>query len=583
MLGLAVVGVPVVALSSPAQAAGVTTTTITAPVGGTHYLVTDAQPATTVTVKGTSNGTLGDRLDVRCYTSSAEWTTVTAGAFVDADGSFATSMRTDNPFGTCILRAVPAGLPAGSNLSQFTGPRLTGEMIRSTRIGGTGPNAAKVYDYDVRFQGARGYNRFFSATDLGVASSRLQYDDGTSSAYLWNGVGSLINPKAEAERAPMRVDGHIGYGPFSAEQLYPGSFDVPGLPGLAYDASRDPATGDTTIHEHDPIVVCPTDTYPPTLESCPRFDSAGVQLDRTILTSDDGLRILVSDAWVSTDGRAHTVAAQYAETIDASDNTPPASSTPLGLNLTWLGGGYRTFTTGTAFAGPGQVPASILVRDHNNAADGDRRFPRGAISVDVAPQRVHWATSKRAELDYEAIAVPAGGSRVIQQALVIGTTEAEIATKAAAQRDRINPYRPDALIRRAGARHYVGGNVLDATGARQTVTRRVRRGHRVSFLVRVENDGSVLDGYAIKGARSGHGVSVRYFAGARGRKEITRAVRRGRYRLPNLAPGQARSVRVVVTVTGHLRRAGRALPIRVRSTQDAARVDTVRARVRIPR
>jgi hypothetical protein len=585
ILGVAMAGLPVVALSSPAQAAGITTTTITSPADDSHYLVTDAQPATTVLVKGTSNGTLGESVDLRCYTSSVEWTPARNGVPVDADGSFTTLMRTDQPFGTCILRAVPAGLPGGSNLSRFVGPRISGEMIRSVRVG-SGPNAAKTFDYDARYQGARGFNGYFSATHSSAGSSRLQYADGTSSSYLWgsSGVGSLFNPKAEADRAPLRIDGQIGYGPFSAAFLYAGSIDTPGLPALTYDATRDPATGDTVIHEHDPIVVCPTDTYPPTAESCPHFDPTGVQLDRTIVTSDDGARILVSDAWRSTDGRAHTVAVQYSHTLAAADNTPPASDTPVGLDLPWLGGGYRRFATATAFPGPGRVPASMLVRDNDSAADGDRRFPRGAISVDVAPARVRWATNKQVVFDYDAIAVPAGGfSQPIRQAFVMGTSEAEVASAAAAQRDQINPYRPDALIRRAGARHYVGGDVLDGTGARQTVTRRVRRGHGTSFVVRVENDGSVPDSYAIKGVRSGHGVSVRYFAGARGHKEITRAVRRGRYRLTNLAPGQARVVRVVVTVTGHLRRAGRALPVRVRSLQDAGRVDTVRARVRTPR
>ena len=127
----------------------------------------------------------------------------------------------------------------------------------------------------MRLQGAHGLNQYFSATDGGVDASRLLYDDGTSSTYLWASGGSLFNPKVEAERAPVRVDGQIGYGPSSAERLYPGSIDAPGLPGLTFEATRDPATGDTTIHEQDPIVVCPTDTYPPTATSCPRFTRPG--------------------------------------------------------------------------------------------------------------------------------------------------------------------------------------------------------------------------------------------------------------------------------------------------------------------
>ena len=188
-LGLAGAGLPAVALSAPAQAA-VLVSHVSSPVDGSHYLVTDDQPVTSVIVTGTSSGAAGDLLDLRCYTNPVEYALLQRNVPVAADGSFATVMNTDRPFGTCILRAVPAGLPGGSNLSNFTGPQLTGEIVRSLRVGGTGPDAAKIYDYQVRLQGAHGLNQYFSATDGGVDASRLLYDDGTSSTYLW-GFGRL--------------------------------------------------------------------------------------------------------------------------------------------------------------------------------------------------------------------------------------------------------------------------------------------------------------------------------------------------------------------------------------------------------
>ena len=341
------------------------------------------------------------------------------------------------------------------------------------------------------------------------------------------------------------MDGQIGYGPFSAERLYPGSIDAPGLPGLTFEATRDPATGDTTIHEQDPIVVCPTDTYPPTATSCPRFDPAGVQLDRTITTTDGGRQILISDTWRSTDGHAHTVAAQYTQQIAAADNTPPASSTPVGLNLPWLGGGYRTFTTDTTFPGPtttpATTPASVFVRDHNTVADGDRRFPRGAISLDPAPHTVRWADNKRVVLNYDAITVPAGGGTQVRQAFVIGTTEAEIAAKAAAQRDQINPYRPDALIRRHHTSRFAGDQVYNTSGTQQTAKGHIRRHHRtVTFDVQVQNDGTTTDTLLLQGHRPGRGFTVHYYAGTHGHTNITTAVRRGSYQLPQPDPRPGR-------------------------------------------
>ena len=583
-LGLAGAGLPAVALSAPAQAA-VLVSHVSSPVDGSHYLVTDDQPVTSVIVTGTSSGAARDLLDLRCYTSPVEYATVQHNVPVAADGSFATLMNTSRPFGTCILRAVPAGLPGGSNLSNFTGPQLTGEMVRSLRVGGTGPNAGKVFDYEVRFQGARAFNQYFSATNGGVFASRLQYEDGTSSTYLWGENGSLFDQGLGADRVPVRVDGKVGFGPRTAGLAYPDSLDAPGLPGLTFEATRDPVTGDTTIHEQDPIVVCPTETYPPTPASCPRFDPAGVQLDRTITTTDGGRQILISDTWRSTDGRAHTVAAQYAQTILAADNTPPVSSTPVGLNLPWLGGGYRTFTTDTTFPGPATTPASVFVRDHNTVADGDRRFPRGAISLDPAPHTVRWDTNKHVVLNYDAITVPAGGGTQVRQAFVIGTTEAEIAAKAAAQRDQINPYRPDALIRRHHTSRFAGDQVYNTSGAQQTAKGHTkRRHHTVTFDVQVQNDGTTTDTLLLQGHRPGRGFTVHYYAGTHGRTNITTAVRRGSYQLTDLAPGQAATLRIVVKTKPRTRvRATTTVLLTTLSAADHTRIDTIKAKVRVAR
>ena len=68
VLLLALGAIGVVALQSPASAAGVTSSNISTPTDGTHFMVTDSHPSsTTVTVSGTSNGTTGDFLDLRCY------------------------------------------------------------------------------------------------------------------------------------------------------------------------------------------------------------------------------------------------------------------------------------------------------------------------------------------------------------------------------------------------------------------------------------------------------------------------------------------------------------------------------------
>ena len=103
-------GLTAVIASAPAQALGVTSSNITSPVSGTHYFITDSHPAKTVTVTGTSNGTTGDTVDIRCYANAFRWQGGPNNIPVAPDGTFSTSMTTDTPYGTCVLRAVPSGL-----------------------------------------------------------------------------------------------------------------------------------------------------------------------------------------------------------------------------------------------------------------------------------------------------------------------------------------------------------------------------------------------------------------------------------------------------------------------------------------
>jgi hypothetical protein len=497
---------------------------------------------------------------------------------VQADGTFSTTMSSSVPYGTCILRAVPSGLPAGSNLRSYTGPRVTTEYKQTDKISG-GPNNGKAYDYYVLYQGAHAMNDYVSTTHGGLWDSRLEYSDGTSSNYLWYENAALTRSE-DSTRSYLKVDGKNAYGPYAARYLFSGSADNAGFPVLAFSATRNATTGNTTIRETDPIVVCPGTAFPPTAVSCPHFNSAGVRLERTIVTNDGGRQVHITDVWRSTNGKAHTISAHYAQFLQARDSAPPGSDTQVGLKMPWLGG-YKTFTSDKLFAGPSRVPNTVFVRDDNTAPDGNQDFPRGAISFDVVPQKVHWAANDEFRLNDEGIKVPAGGKRIVRQDFVMGATESEVATKAAANARRINPYRPDALVKKPGGR-YVGNNIYNATGYRQAMTVRTARTARAQFVVTVQNDGTATDGFKIKGPGAGLGFRVTYFAGATGTTNITSAVQNGTYRLTNLAPGTARVLRLVVKV-----RAGtdigtvRAWLLTATSLHDGTRKDAVKAVVKV--
>ena len=569
-LGLAGVG-----LAAPPAQAAMTASNITAPANGTHYFVSDANPPTNVPVTGTSNGTTGDLVDVRCYTRADRWSTVDQNVAVQANGTFSTTMSTADPYGTCILRAVPAGLAAGSSVSAYAGPRLTGEENTSNKIT-SGPNTGKITDYYVRFQSTRAMNDYVSATGGGLWDSRLQYSDGTSSNYLWYSNASLVGNE-DSVRSFLRVDGHNAYGPDSARNAFPGSADLSGLPALTYSASRNATTGVTTIREVNPIVVCPADTFPPTGVSCPQFNSAGVRLERTIVANDAGLQVHITDTWRSTDGQAHTISPHYTNWIDGSDPST-GSQTQVGLRLPWIDG-FQTFSGVVDFPGPGVAPGNVFVRDSNTAPDGSTAFPVGGISFSEAPQQVHRVSNYQFTLRDESVVVPAGGVRLIRQDYVIGRTQAEVTAKAAANASRINPYRPDELIRKHGTSTYVGSNIYNTTGSGQTVTVRAKRTGKATFDLAIQNDGTLANTFKVRGTGNKPGFVVRYFAGT---TDITAAVKNGVYRVRNLAPGQTKTLRIVVKVkAGTPIGTVRSWLVTATSTRSSTIKDAVLAKVRV--
>jgi hypothetical protein len=226
------------------------------------------------------------------------------------------------------------------------------------------------------------------------------------------------------------------------------------------------------------------------------------------------------------------------------------------------------------------VPGTIFVRADNTAPDGSTAHPRGAITFDTAPGQVRRKFNSNFTLRDEGIAVPAGGTRTVRHDYVIGTSESEIAAKAAASRDRLNPYRPDGLIRKRAA-SYVGSNVYNTTGTGQAVRAKTKRGRKATFDVRVQNDGTVTDSFRLGGAGAKRGFAVTYLAGG---KDVTSAVTSGRFTVKNLAPGQAQVIRLVIRVKAGARRgARRSWLVAVTSTHDTTRTDVLLAGVKVAR
>jgi len=583
---LAAAATTAVVQSAPASAAGILSSNITSPANGTRYLITDVAPATTATVSGTTTGgSAGDLVDVRCYENPGQWDSFGAavGVPIDGAGKFSVAMPTDMPYGTCILRAVPHGYSATGSLAGYTGPKVSTEYNTSTKVA-SGPNAGIVVDYTAEFAGQHAMNKLHSATSSGLSDARLVYPDGSSSDYLWGPSGALpVDLSFSTTRAPLRVDGNNAYGPFTASHLFPNSADTPGLPALTHSATRNATSGVITIHEIDPVVTCPAGApYPPTAASCPKYTSAGVRIERTVVIDDGGLQVHISDVWRSTDGKAHTLSLHHWERVEGYDKSSGSSApTSVGLKLPWLSTAYKAFSGATSFSGPTKVPASVFVREEMAAPDGNKDHPRGALTFDVAPTTVNRGDYKSLDFWTEGLTVPAGGTRLVRRDYVIGSTQSTVDAKAAASRSRLNPYRPDGSIHQSGYSSYLGNNVYSTVGTGQTTTATKHRGTTAVFYLKVQNDGTAPDTFKLKGPGGSTAFGVHYLSGSSGSWDITKAVTAGTYKM-SLAPGATKVIRLVVTVRsaasiGSLK----SWLITATSSHDGNRRDAVKARVRV--
>lgn len=235
-------------LAPAAHAAGITESHVTTPIDRTLLVQNQvSEPSKTFTVAGTTNGTTGESVDIRCYQGTGSVGGYTAGIPVEADGSFSASIPESSiPTNTCALLAVPHGTtPAPGGV--YTGPRV-GFSSFSTSTVPSGPNAGDAYDFTFgdETMAAQGY--VYSIDDCGPIATLL---DGTPavnySGYLLDCPGNLYNSPAafssskevDLTRAELQVDGQNSYGTDSAFSLFArkgeelASDELPGFPVLS--------------------------------------------------------------------------------------------------------------------------------------------------------------------------------------------------------------------------------------------------------------------------------------------------------------------------------------------------------------
>lgn len=414
--------------------AAITSSHITSP-GDTSYFLEDttASPSE-ITIRGTVEGK--GELEIRCYSGTEstevarveeeELTKVGPGKFEFSVEEVAVEEFGEAP---CLLRAVPAGnkeaLTPGV-ATPFEGPRVAySEFARfKDAVDST------YYSYDLEARTLASVFEISGAGICGLGETALVSSPSlTESAELFSCAGALYGAPAGAGRSDIQVDGHNVYEPLGADAILNRVKPANSPPGITVEKTFEASTGLMTLHETDPLVECEgsTTAFPETKESCERFVSAGVSLERTWTPSNGGRLISMTDTWRSTDAKPHTVGALYVHELASDPVSPGTYEFPGGAAV------FATTKTGqtqTLTAGEG----AILYRENGTGEEVlGAKQPVGAITFDTTPSGPLQVTAGTAEttgigvlqMPY-TLELGASGTRKLTMAFAQGYTLAEV-------------------------------------------------------------------------------------------------------------------------------------------------------------
>jgi uncharacterized delta-60 repeat protein len=107
--------------------------------------------------------------------------------------------------------------------------------------------------------------------------------------------------------------------------------------------------------------------------------------------------------------------------------------------------------------------------------------------------------------------------------------------------------RPDGLISLRPKSGYVGNNIYNTTGKRQTKSTTQQRGKKRVFYVRIQNDGQETNMFQAKGSKNPSGAIVKFFRGT-GSQNITKKMQSAGGFEVTLEPGKFQLIRLEITI-----------------------------------
>jgi len=121
-----------------------------------------------------------------------------------------------------------------------------------------------------------------------------------------------------------------------------------------------------------------------TASQCASFSSTGVAVNRTIVQSDGGHVVSITDAYTSTDGRPHTLDLLYENNQIAGDSGP-SGQTAIGYEFPGQGG-FAAHVLGDIYTPP--IGAGTIFIKDLLTFDGDPFTGQGAITYSTAPTQI---------------------------------------------------------------------------------------------------------------------------------------------------------------------------------------------------
>jgi hypothetical protein len=418
---LALLVVAAAAFMLPAAAsADIQSSQVTSPADGTFLLDNEfhSTPDQFHFAGTTSGGSPGDTVDVRCY-YDGDWNNVATGVSLAGDGSFSGDADVNKIVGdACVLRAVPSGTNPDV-LSAFTGPRLAPTEIRKGNPFTDISQNNGIWDFYLQDAGFKAFADYDSWQSCGLDDS-YAYPPGTSfddpSNYMFY-CNAYAYYRGDGFTPGARVDGHVAYSADgvarvdgSGTTLQVGqSPDNQPVRSIGYDPQWDPATGNVTIHETDPLMRCQQSdnsdydvVNSPTTgtTACDHLADVGVTVNRTITQTNDGQTVKIADDYTSTDGQAHTISLLLEQDFDGDPLFKFAGDSD-----------YIGRSDFESVPGPSSSPTTIYVRNNRESSSNSQPIAQfGAITTPSGWDSADFYGNDGFYLSYRNRQVPAGGS-----------------------------------------------------------------------------------------------------------------------------------------------------------------------------